>query len=306
MIPLKRIAIVGRPNTPELRAPLVRVLSACDAIGVHAMIDEALIAATRAEPSAKARVLPAAQLFANVDAVLAMGGDGTMISVARNAAKHDVPIFGINQGRLGFLTDLSARDIETALPAMLAGEYTIEERSMLTATLKRDATQSKARDLHEHALAVNDVVLSRGSAGSMIEMQVIIDDRPAYTLRADGLIVATPTGSTAYALSADGPIVHPSVAAMLMVPVAPHSLTNRPVVLPNNASLVVRVLRARDDAGLHCDGQLHFAMGEADEVTIARSPLRTRLLHPLSYDYFAMLRTKLAWGETAEKFHHED
>jgi NAD+ kinase len=305
MTPLTRLAIIGRPDTPELAAPLTRLLTVLAAAGCTARVDEPLLRATAVSLPNNARSVPTAQLFDDVEAVIAMGGDGTMIAAARNVAPRDIPLIGINQGRLGFLTDISARDLETALPAVLAGARAEESRAMLQILLNRDASLTRARDVQENALALNDVVLSRGSAGSMIEMEVIIDAKPAYTLRADGLIVSTPTGSTAYALSADGPIVHPAIAAMLMVPVAPHALTNRPVVLPDTCEIRVRVLRGRD-AGLHCDGQSHFLMSEGDEVQIRLSTLTVRLLHPLSYDYFAMLRRKLAWGETADKFHTED
>jgi NAD+ kinase len=299
------VAIVGRPDTPELLAPLTRLLAVLQSAGVRADVDTRLVQETGVELPENARNVPTPQLFDAAQAVVACGGDGTMIAVARQVAARNLPIIGINQGRLGFLTDVSAREMEATLPALLSGEYSEEVRALLHTELNRDATRTRARDVRETATAMNDVVLSRGSAGSMIEMEVVIDSRPAYTLRADGLIVSTPTGSTAYALSANGPIVHPSIAAMLMVPVAPHALTNRPLVLPDTSALTVRVLRGRD-AGLHCDGQSHFLMSEGDEVHIRLSPLKVQLLHPLDYDYYAMLRRKLAWGETADKFHKED
>ncbi len=303
--PLTSFALVGRPDTPELAAPLMRLLAVLDRAGATVQVDEALVATTGITLPKSASSVPSAQILEGVQAVIAAGGDGTLISVARRAALMNIPVLGINQGRLGFLTDVSAREIETVIPEILRGLYTEERRALLHAELNRDATLSTARDLSERALAINDVVLSRGATGSMIEMEVAIDLRPAYTLRADGLIVSTPTGSTAYALSAQGPIVHPSVPAMLMVPVAPHALTNRPVVLPDTSTIVVRMLRGRD-AGLHCDGQAHFAMSEGDELTVVRSEYSARLIHPLTYDYFSMLRRKLAWGETADKFHSED
>jgi NAD+ kinase len=299
---LSKLAIVGRPDTPELAGPLNRLLATLNDHGAEVKVDSTLVNATAVSLPKSSVSVPTAQLFEQVDAIIAVGGDGTMISVSRRVAAYDVPVIGVNQGRLGFLTDISAKEMEEALHAVLNGHYHEERRAMLEARLSRDTARTQARDAHEDALALNDVVLSRGSAGNMIEMEVIIDDRSAYTLRADGLIVSTPTGSTAYALSADGPIVHPSVAAILMVPVAPHALTNRPVVLPNTSTLIVRMLRGRD-AGLHCDGQAHFLMSEGDEVRIRLSPLSVRLLHPMSYDYYAMLRHKLAWGETADKFH---
>jgi NAD+ kinase len=300
---ITRIGIVGRPDTPELKAPLTRVLAVLAAHGVAAQIDEHLAKDTGLAglPTSQA-IIPAAQIFNNVQALIAMGGDGTLISIARRAAEHDLPIIGINQGRLGFLTDIAAKEIETALPAVLSGQCNEERRALLDVSLTRDGQKTLARDLREHAVAVNDVVLSRGSAGSMIEMLVSIDGKAAYRLRADGLILSTPTGSTAYALSANGPIVHPAVSALLMVPVAPHALTYRPVVCPDTSEIHVEVIRGRD-AGLHCDGQSHYMLGEGDAITVRKSTLSARLLHPLGYDYYAMLRQKLAWSETADKFH---
>ncbi len=300
---ITRIALVGRPDTPELKIPLTRVLAVLAAQGVTSQIDEELARDTGlAALNAGQTIIPAAQIFENVDAVIAMGGDGTLISIARRAAEHDVPIIGINQGRLGFLTDVAAKEIETALPALLRGEGNEERRGLLDVALTRDGARTQARDVREHALAVNDVVLSRGGAGSMIEMLVSIDGKAAYRLRADGLILSTPTGSTAYALSANGPIVHPAIAALLMVPVAPHALTYRPVVCPDTSEIHVEVIRGRD-AGLHCDGQSHYMLGEGDAILVTKSKLSARLLHPVGYDYYAMLRQKLAWSETADKFH---
>jgi NAD+ kinase len=296
---ISRVALVGRPDTPELEGPLKRVLAVLAQQGVAVQVDAQLAETTGI---AGLNTIPAERIFENVQALIAMGGDGTLISIARRAAEHDVPIIGINQGRLGFLTDVAAKEIETALPALMNGEYSEERRSLIDVSLTRDGNNTLARDLREHAVAVNDVVLSRGSAGSMIEMLVSIDGKPAYRLRADGLILSTPTGSTAYSLSANGPIVHPAVSALLMVPVAPHALTYRPVVCPDTSEIHVEVVRGRD-AGLHCDGQSHYMLGEGDAIHVRKSALGARLLHPLGYDYYAMLRQKLAWSETAEKFH---
>ncbi len=293
----KSVCIVGRPDTPELR-PLLERLLACIAgidAGIRVSVDAALARATSASLGDTVSAAPLADSLPQSEVIIALGGDGTLISVARQAAQHNVPVIGVNQGRLGFLTDIAARELETSIPAMLAGAYDEERRAILQATVGSQ----------QAALALNDIVLSRGSTGSMIDMQVAVDGRVAYTLRADGLIVATPTGSTAYALSANGPIVHPAVAAMLMVPVAPHALTNRPVVLPDSNVLTITLKRGTD-AGLHCDGQSHFDIEAGESVTVRRSPLQVRLLHPRGYDYYAMLRQKLAWSETAEKFHTEN
>jgi NAD+ kinase len=184
--------------------------------------------------------------------------------------------------------------MESALSAMLDGRYVEETRTLLDATLTLAAGGS------EHTLALNDVVVGRGAMGGMIDCAVTIDGNFVYAMRADGLIVATPTGSTAYALSAQGPIVDPIVAALLLVPVAPHALTNRPIAVRDSAVIEITLLRGKD-ASLHCDGQSHFALVEGDRVVVRRAAHRLRLLHPQDHDHFAMLRQKLHWSETPER-----
>ncbi len=189
-----------------------------------------------------------------VDLAIVLGGDGTMLSIARRLAPFGVPLIGINQGRLGFLTDIPLTRMESTLDAMLAGRYLEERRTLLAAAVVRT---SGARD---DALALNEVVVNRGSLGSMIECAVEIDGRFVYSMRADGIIVATPTGSTAYALSAGGPILDPQLASFLLVPVAPHALTHRPIAISDAARISITVLSARD-AGFHCDGQATLHAG---------------------------------------------
>jgi len=233
------------------------------------------------------------QLGHEAKLAIVIGGDGTMLSIARQLAPYDVPLIGINQGRLGFLTDVAVSDMESVLAAMLAGAYAEQTRTLLDATLARGAGGS------ERALALNDVFVNRGAVGGMIECAVTIDGRFVYAMRADGLIVATPTGSTAYALSAQGPIVDPGVAAFLLVPVAPHALTNRPIAVRDSVVIEIALLRGKD-AGLHCDGQANFPLSEGDRVVVRRAAHRVRLLHPKDHDHFAMLRRKLHWSETPE------
>jgi len=217
-----------------------------------------------------------------------------MLSFARQLAPHDVPLIGVNQGRLGFLTDIPLARMETTLGAMLDGRYVEERRTLL------DATVERADGTRERALALNDVVVNRGALGTMIDLAVEIDGRFVYSMRADGLIVATPTGSTAYALSAGGPIVAPQVPAFALVPVAPHALTHRPVAIPDSAHIAIAVSHGRD-ASVHCDGQAHFALSEGDRVALRCAQHRARFLHPDDHDYFAMLREKLHWSETPER-----
>ena len=235
-------------------------------------------------------VLPGA-----IDLAIVLGGDGTMLSVARRLAPNDVPLIGVNLGRLGFLTDIPVARMEPTLAAMLDGHYTEERRTLLAVALARtDGTTASAP-------ALNEVVVNRGGLGSMIECAVEIDGRFVYAMRADGVIVATPTGSTAYALSTGGPIIAPEVPAFALVPIAPHALTHRPIAVPDRATIEITVSQGRD-AAVHCDGQAHFELAEGDRVIARRAPHTARFLHPEYHDYFAMLREKLHWSETAERF----
>lgn len=222
---------------------------------------------------------------------IVLGGDGTFISVARQLAPHNVPIVGVNLGRLGFLTDLTLGNLNQSLPRLLAGEYR-EERRVLLAVVSSLANA-------EHYLAVNDVVVNRGGATSLVDLEISLNDRFAYGFRADGVIVATPTGSTAYALSAGGPIMAPFVNAFTIVPIAPHALTNRPIVVADDSVIRITVARARE-ALASIDGHHVIPLTEGDSVEIKRAADTVRLWHPLDYDYYHTLREKLGWTETPE------
>jgi len=286
-----RIAIVGRPGTPDLATPLSELAGFLTARG-HAVVLEADTA--RGAALDRYAVADADALGARADLAIVLGGDGTMLAIARRLAPHDVPLIGINQGRLGFLTDIPLAAMARALDPMLAGRFLEERRTMLMTTVER-------RGAHEEAEpALNDVVVNRGGGGSMIECAVEIDGRFAYAMRADGIIVSTPTGSTAYALSAGGPILDPRLAAIALVPVAPHALTHRPIALTDLATITITVVRGTD-ATVHCDGHAHLPLDEGDRVAIRRAPHPARFLHPEGHDHFAMLREKLHWSETPER-----
>jgi NAD+ kinase len=285
--PFSTIALVGRYGSPGIAEPL-QALAAFLANRGHTVILDP------ETPLPGYRTVPIEELGREAELAIVIGGDGTMLSIARRLAPYGVPLIGVNQGRLGFLTDIALADMESALSAMLSGAYVEETRSLLEADLTRVAGGGA------HALAFNDVVVNRGSLGSMIDCAVTIDGRFVYVMRGDGLIVATPTGSTAYALSAQGPIVDPVVAAILLVPVAPHAFTNRPIAVRDSVVIEIELLRGKD-AGLHCDAQADFALAEGDRVVVRRSAHRVRLLHPKDHDHFAMLRRKLHWSETAER-----
>ncbi len=291
----RRIALVGRHATPGIGEPLARLAAFLTARG-HEIVLEAETA--RFTPLPAYPIAAADALAGTADVAIVVGGDGTMLSIARQLAPAGVPLIGINQGRLGFLTDIPLARMEEALAPMLDGRFVEERRTLLEATLLRDDGGEVT------ALALNEVVVSRGMMGGMIDTAVDIDGRFVHAMRSDGLIVATPTGSTAYALSAQGPIVDPKLAALLLVPVAPHALTNRPLAVRDSAVVVITLLKGKD-AALHCDGQAHFPLQEGARVTVRRATHPARLLHPEGYDHFAMLREKLHWSETPDRLHPE-
>jgi NAD+ kinase len=291
--PFSTIALVGRYASTGIVEPLERLAAFLTRRGHRVLVDAETVQLT---PVPGYTAAPLAQLGREAKLAIVVGGDGTMLSIARRLAGFDVPLIGINQGRLGFLTDIALADMESALAAMLAGAYVEESRTLLRATLERGADADGAQS----ALALNDVVINRGAQGGMIDCAVTIDGRFVYAMRADGLIVATPTGSTAYALSAQGPIVDPGVAAILLVPVAPHALTNRPIVVRDSVVIEIALLGGKD-ASLRCDGQANFPLVEGDSVVVRLAEQRVRLLHPKDHDHFAMLRRKLHWSETPEK-----
>jgi NAD+ kinase len=212
-----------------------------------------------------------------------------MLNIARTFAPFDVALVGVNQGRLGFLTDISLDTMFETIGAILDGKYVSEARMLLEADVYRGSERIF------NVLAFNDVVVSKGVRGSMIEFELHIDGEPIYTQRSDGLIVATPTGSTAYALSSGGPIVHPSLRVMTLVPVCPHTLSNRPIVLSSDSTVTIGVHSA-DDPRAHFDSHSHVELRERDRVVVRRYTHDISLLHPVGHSYYAMLRQKLNWN----------
>lgn len=224
------------------------------------------------------------------DLVLVLGGDGTLLSVARKIAPYKVPLIGINQGRLGFMTDIPRDQMLEVLQPMFLGEFMPEERILLESTIERDGQAIKT------SLALNDVVFSRSGMGQMVEFEVFVDGQFVYTQRSDGLIVSTPTGSTAYSLAAGGPILHPTLPAIALVPICPQSMNNRPIAIPDSCKVEV-LLTKGTDTRIHFDGQSLYDLDELDRIYIRRYQNSLRILHPLDYNYYGTLRQKLHWGE---------
>ena len=234
-------------------------------------------------------VLEAHAIGPGCDVVVVVGGDGTMLGIARQIARHDTPLIGINQGRLGFITDVAYGNFAETLGAMLESEYDEEQRSLLEAVLKRDG------ETIFESVALNDVIVSRGATAGMVELRIEIDGEFVANLRADGLIVASSTGSTAYALSAGGPILHPGIAGWVLVPIAPHDLSNRPIVVPDTGEISIEIVAGRD-ASVNFDMQSLTSIAHGDRVVVRRSEHRARFLHPRGWSYFATLRSKLHWA----------
>jgi NAD+ kinase len=230
-----------------------------------------------------------AELGEHCDMAVVVGGDGTMLGIARQLARFDLPMVGINQGRLGFITDISVGHYAEALAPMIAGDYEEERRTMLEGSVVRD--EQKIFD----GFAMNDVVVSRSATAGMLEVKVDIGTEFVANLRADGVIIASPTGSTAYALSAGGPILHPGIGGWLLVPIAPHDLSNRPIVLPDTQDILIEVVNGRE-ASVNFDMQSLASLMPGDRIVVRRSRHQVRFLHPRGWSYYATLRRKLHWN----------
>ena len=224
------------------------------------------------------------------DLGLVVGGDGTMLGIGRQLAPYGVPLIGINQGRLGFITDIALENYQNTLTPMLMGEFEEDHRSLIHGKVMRDG------HCVFDALAMNDVVINRGSNSGMVELRVEVDGHFVANQRADGLIIATPTGCTAYALSAGGPLLHPSIPGWVLVPIAPHTLSNRPIVLADAAEVAIEIVSGRD-ASANFDMQSLAALKIGDRISVTRSKYSVRFLHPKGWSYFDTLRKKLHWNE---------
>ncbi len=234
--------------------------------------------------------LSTAEMGQRCDLAVVVGGDGTMLGIARELSRWNLPLVGINQGRLGFITDIPNGQYQEALAPMIAGDYEEEQRSMLEGDVWRDGER-----IFE-GLSLNDVVVSRGATASMVELRVDVDDEFVANIRADGLIVGTPTGSTAYALSAGGPILHPGIAGWVVVPIASHTLSNRPIVLPDRGEVRIGIVAGRD-VSANFDMHNLASLLHGDQVRVRRSAFKVRFLHPRGWSYYATLRRKLRWYE---------
>ncbi|MBC7499442.1 MAG: NAD kinase [Herminiimonas sp.] len=283
----KTIALVGKFQAAGIGGPLLDLAAMLESSG-RTVVFEAETA--RNVGTTEFAALTPAQIGAQADVAIVLGGDGTMLGIARQLAPFEVPLIGINQGRLGFMTDIPLDRMMPALADMLSGKIESEQRTLLEGCVIRDGAEIFS------GLAFNDVVVSRGTGSGMVELCVEVDGRFMYNQRADGLIVATPTGSTAYALSAGGPLLHPSLRGVVLVPIAPHALSNRPIVLPDTSEIVIEVVSGRD-ISVNFDMQSLASLQYRDRIVINRSSHAITFLHPLGWSYYDTLREKLHWNE---------
>jgi NAD+ kinase len=283
----KTVALVGRSQTPGIGEPLLALARCISTLGFEVVFE----AQTAAEIGiTDYPALRPAEIGARADVAVVLGGDGTMLGIGRQLAPYGTPLIGINYGRLGFITDIPFSHMQEVVPQLLAGSFEREERMLLEARITRDG-----EPLY-HALAFNDVVVNRSGVSGMAELRVHVDGRFMYNQRSDGLIVSTPTGSTAYALSSSGPILHPQLKGLVLVPIAPHALSNRPIVLPDDSTVGIQIVAGRD-VNVNFDMQSFTAVQLGDVIEVRRSRHTVPVLHPVGYSYFATLRKKLHWNE---------
>jgi len=283
----KTVGLIGKYKSPEIAGPLLKLADFLTQRGVKVLIDR--LTASHIGDN-KYPVLVLEEIGRQADLAVVLGGDGTMLNIARTFAPCDVALVGVNQGRLGFLTDISIDTMFETIGTILEGKYVTEERMLLEAEVFSGESSVFS------VLAFNDAVISKGIKGSMIELEVRIDGQFLYTVRADGLIVASPTGSTAYALSSGGPIVHPSLSVMALVPICPHTFSSRPIVISSDSVVEINIGDAAD-ARAHFDSHSRFDLREQDHVVVRRYGHTVRLLHPVGHNYYSMLREKLHWTE---------
>ena len=283
----RNIGVVGGPDGVQLRGTLQQLAHYLQSRDCTVILEEDLVSALDGETL---QTGTRAQLGQSCDLVIAVGGDGSLLGAGRTFARHGVPVLGINRGRLGFLTDVHPSELEQRVGQVLDGDYAMDERFLLDLRVRRDGTPSG------EGMALNDVVLTAGESIHMIEFELWVDGDFVYTQRSDGLIISTPTGSTAYALSGGGPIMHPALDAIALVPMNPHTLSSRPLVVGGNSELHIRLMSPHLRPLVSCDGQEGIRLREDDVLSVRKNPHRLRLLHPPGHDFYQACRSKLGWS----------
>jgi NAD+ kinase len=286
--PFQNVALIGKHNVPEIAVPLSRLAAFLASRGLTVVVDSLTAVHLKDSPY---QAMSLDEMGRTVDLAIVLGGDGTMLNIARTLSPRNIPMVGVNQGRLGFLTDLTLDNMQDSLAAMLEGKFITEQRLLISARVLRDDVEIFSGS------AFNEVVVHRNNVSSMIEFEVRIDGEYLYNQRADGLIVATPTGSTAYAMSSGGPILHPSLDVLELVPVCPHTLSNRPLVV-KSSSVVEILLHRTGDMSVRFDSHTSYELQLHDKIIVTRHPDTACLLHPAGHSYYHTLREKLLWNQT--------
>ena len=282
---MKKIAIFAKVHDPRCRGVAGELTGWLQERGLTPLVEAHL---ARHLGCAEAN---SADIPGQADLVVVLGGDGTLISGARLVGDREVPILGVNLGSLGFLTEITLNELYPALESCLKGDYRVSERMMLRATVVREG-----KVFEEHQV-LNDAVINKGALARIIDLETTVNGSYLTTFKADGLIISTPTGSTGYSLSANGPIVHPELECLVITPICPHTLTNRPIVMASDVLITVELKSVNEDVLLTLDGQVGVELKYGDQIRIRKSEHRTRLVMSRSKDYFEVLRTKLKWGE---------
>ncbi|MCD6061664.1 MAG: ppnK [Moraxellaceae bacterium] len=284
----RNVGLIGRPGSTSVSDTLEYLQRFLEGRGIKVIFDEGTAAMLphRSDLQVGTRTM----LGEACDLIIVVGGDGSLLHAARSLARFNKPLLGINRGRLGFLTDVSPSEIDAKIDAVLAGDYSIEQRFLLNMEVK-----SAGSPVGE-GIALNDVVLYAGKSVHMIEFELYIEGQFVYRQRSDGLIIATPTGSTAYALSGGGPIMHPRIDAMVLVPMHPHTLSSRPIVVDGNSEIKLLMCPQDISPMVSCDGQSGVTLRSGDWVYVNKHPFKLRLLHPPGHDFYEACRTKLGWS----------
>jgi len=290
---LQCVGIIGKPGDPSVKDTLLSLAGFLLARGQEVILEDVTAKTIEEEhlPSA-----PLSVIARRCDLAIVVGGDGTLLHAARNLAHENVPLIGVNLGRLGFLTDISPDDMAACLEQILRGEYDEEQRFLLRTTIGTKSSPG-------HPLtALNDVVMHKWNIARMIEFEIYVDGCFVDTQRSDGLIVSTPTGSTAYALSGGGPLLAPELNAVVIVPICPHTLSNRPIVISAESQVEIAICDGHHPhIRVTCDGQTSMPVGKNERIRICKDDHHIRLLHPRGHDHFQILRSKLGWGEVPRR-----
>ncbi len=284
----RKIGLMGHPEQRGIDEVLPQLLDLLSQHDVEVVLEQELGSVLE---GTSLPLVAADAIGDAVDLAIVVGGDGNLLRAARTLAASGTPVIGVNRGRLGFLTDVTPDDMAQQIPEVLAGEFDPEARFLLNAVVRRGGEVVGSGD------ALNDVVVASGATAQMIELELYVDDTFVYRLRADGLIVSTPTGSTAYSLSGGGPIMHPKLNAVLLVPMYPHALSSRPIVVDGDSEIRIDILeRSSRSPPVICDGQVHMTAEPGDSVHISKKPHKLVLLHPKGHNFYASCRDKLRWS----------